>query len=359
MSNIGHNAGPIDDVEDDRSGNWFAVSRDIFAHHIVGIHDRPWTEFEAWLSLVAMASYETRRAMNKGTVVILDPGDLMAAHGYLAQRWMWTVPKVRWFLQRLQKEAMITRHCNKQDSRGNSNQIQIISICNYSRYQIIKDAEQQAKQQAEQQANSRPTASQQQEDNTLTSEHLDSCAPNGADADEALPSVKRAPRKPKPTAKQFEMFWAAYPNRSGKPAALKKFMALSPEDAEQAIFAAEKYAEQCRAAGTEAKFIKWPQGWLTERRFEDFSADTFIEPAPRTVGEKTVAWGWWRGPVNEKLRALPEAQWRKGILTAQPNGIWPWWVLGAPPGHEECLVPQSLLDEYGYVETYRGKIEHV
>lgn len=168
MSAIGHNGSP---VEDDRPGNWFAVSRDIFDHPIVGIHDRPFTDTEAWLWLVSRASYETRRTMNKGTVVILDPGDLMAAHGFLGTRWMWTTAKVRWFLTRLSTEAMITRHCHKQDGRHNSNQIQIITICNYSRYQIINDAEQQAKQQSEQQANSRPTAGQQQEDNTLTSQH--------------------------------------------------------------------------------------------------------------------------------------------------------------------------------------------
>lgn len=162
---IGHNNPPEDD---ERAGNWFAVSREIFSHPIVGIGDRAYTDLEAWLSLLAMASYETKKAMNKGTVIMLDPGDLMAAHAYLATRWKWNVGKVRWFLNRLHTEAMITRHCAKQDGKRNSNQIQIISICNYARYQLIKDAEQQAKRQAQQQANDKPTTSQRQESNTIT-----------------------------------------------------------------------------------------------------------------------------------------------------------------------------------------------
>jgi hypothetical protein len=166
-----HNGGPP--IDDDRVGNWFAVSREIFSHPIVGVGDRSYTDLEAWLSLLAMASYEPRRAMNKGTVIVLDPGDLMAAHSYLATRWKWTADKVRWFLKRLQNEAMITRHCANHPTKRNTNQIQIVTICNYSKYQLMQEAEHQAKQQAKHQANTKPTPSQHQEINTLTNKHLE------------------------------------------------------------------------------------------------------------------------------------------------------------------------------------------
>jgi len=166
-----HNGGPP--IDDDRVGNWFAVSREIFSHPIVGVGDRSYTDLEAWLSLLAMASYEPRRAMNKGTVIVLDPGDLMAAHSYLATRWKWTADKVRWFLKRLQNEAMITRHCANHPTKRNTNQIQIVTICNYSKYQLIQEAQHQAKSQASHQANTKPTPSQHQEINTLTSKHLE------------------------------------------------------------------------------------------------------------------------------------------------------------------------------------------
>lgn len=155
---LGHNGPP----DDERASNWFAVSRDIFDHPTVGIGDRAYTPTEAWLWLISMASYETRRAMNKGTIVILDPGDLMAAHSYLATKWKWTPDRVRWFLKRLETDAMITRYCAKQDTNRRTNQIQIITICNYARYQLVKEAEHQAKHQAKSQANTKPTPSEHQ-----------------------------------------------------------------------------------------------------------------------------------------------------------------------------------------------------
>lgn len=167
MSTIGHNGSP---EESERPGNWFAVSRDIFDHPIIGIHNRPFTDTEAWLWLLASASYETRRAMNKGTVIILDPGDLMAAHPYLGTRWMWHVSKVRRFLDRLSNEAMITRFCDRQTGSQRNNQIQVITICNYSRYQIIKEAQEAALRRVNRQpSDSQPTAKRQPTDSNITS----------------------------------------------------------------------------------------------------------------------------------------------------------------------------------------------
>lgn len=123
--------------------SWFAVSRMIFDHYLVGIHNRPYTDTEAWLWLVSRAEFEQSEVANKGNMIVLDPGQLMAAHGYLAKIWMWTEDKVRWFLKRLQTEAMITRECNK---GRRTNQIQIISICNYSNYQYLNEDQHQAKQ---------------------------------------------------------------------------------------------------------------------------------------------------------------------------------------------------------------------
>ena len=190
---IGDNNPP--DAE--QAGNWFAVSRDTFDHPIIGIHGRPFTEFEAWLWLLASASYETKKALNKGTVIVLDPGDLMAAHGYLATRWVWSVDKVRWFLKRLQVEAMITRACTKSTTR-NTNQIQIITICNYSRYQGAKVG----KHQPEHQANTKPTPSQHQANTkNLTSKQINNKpseeVTSGSDdpvADATLPSALEALR---------------------------------------------------------------------------------------------------------------------------------------------------------------------
>ena len=164
---------------------------------------------------------------------------------------------------------------------------------------------------------------------------------------------KRAAPRPKPTSEQFERFWNAYPLRKGKPKALEKFMALTPDQAERAILAAQAYATECVSETREARFIKWPQGWLGERRFDDDQVD----PHEALRGPGGERWGWWRGK-EDTLRSLPVERWRDAVKALKPNGVWPWWKLTAPPGHKECLMPAALVDEYGYLEIYKGQIAH-
>lgn len=164
---------------------------------------------------------------------------------------------------------------------------------------------------------------------------------------------ERAAPRPKATAEQFDRFWKAYPLRKGKPKARDRFKALSPDAAERAIAAAAAYAAECAAEGREDRHIKWPQGWLAERRYED----DFVDPHEALRGPNGERWGWWRGK-EETLRDLPVERWRAAIEALQPNGTWPWWKLTAPPGHPECLMPAELVAERNYVEIYKGSIKH-
>lgn len=201
-----HNGGPP--IEDERAGNWFAVSRTIFDHPVVGIRNRPYTELEAWLSLLAMAEYENRRVMNKGEVVVLDPGQLMAAHIFLAKRWDWSQDKVRYFLQRLANEAMITRFCNTQNANRRTNQIQIITICNYSKYQMTDGEEHQANYHAVSQASTKPAPSAHQANTTnLTLKHTNT--PTQESSVEDLSADADAPLLDEPSPKQKQNHYDA------------------------------------------------------------------------------------------------------------------------------------------------------
>jgi hypothetical protein len=216
-----HNGGPP--LEDERASNWFAVSRDIFDHPIVGIGNRPYTELEAWLSLLAMAEYEQAKRINKGQIVVLDPGQLMAAHSYLANRWKWSSSKVRRFLDLLMMDAMITRFTNEkraaskrqandpeigtqtdnQTDNRRGNQIQIITICNYMKYRPEADANRQANRQATELEIGKQTASEQRENRqqfnkeqitTVEDSSYEESLSAGADAplpDEPSPKQKR------------------------------------------------------------------------------------------------------------------------------------------------------------------------
>jgi hypothetical protein len=180
MTTMGHNLGDIDEAD---TTNSFFVSREVFEHDM--FQAKPWCDGFAWLHLLSMASDETKRKLNKGTVVILDPGDLMAAHDWLAKKWGWSVDKVRYFLKRLEREAMITRFCAKQDNNRRTNQIQIITICNYSRYQLVREAQHQAIHEATHQANTKPTPSAHQANTRNIDTYLD------------LPSNSYTPLPPK------------------------------------------------------------------------------------------------------------------------------------------------------------------
>lgn len=157
----------------------------------------------------------------------------------------------------------------------------------------------------------------------------------------------------------FDEFWQAFPagRKQAKGEARDAFRRIVTgkhrkglkAKADVLIAAAKRYA----AARPDPEFTPMPSTWLNGGRWED-EATAAAVPAP--VDGR--AWGWWVGKES-LLSGLPIQRWRDAIAKEKPNGTWPWWVLGAPPGHPECVVPQSLVDEFGYVEIYRGQIHHV
>lgn len=66
----------------------------------------------------------------------------------------------------------------------------------------------------------------------------------------------------------FEEFWRAYPKRTGKKAALRRWReAVKTTDPELITAKAAEYARS--VAGTEKRYIKNPEGWLSAGRYED------------------------------------------------------------------------------------------
>lgn len=107
-------------------------------------------------------------------------------------------------------------------------------------------------------------------------------APDGAD----LFSAMEEPQSKEPD--RFDEFWKAFPKKAGKPAALKAWQkAVRKTDPGKIIAAARVYA------GTEAVlkgFIKFPQGWLNEERFNDPD----LQPAPAAVVQRWAPGGYVR-----------------------------------------------------------------
>lgn len=150
----------------------------------------------------------------------------------------------------------------------------------------------------------------------------------------------------------FERFWQAFPatRKRGKGHARDKFAKIVAQKLatpEQIVSAVES------GCGIDPNFPPMPMTWLNQGRWEDDPARAAMDPEPRDG----KVWGWWRGK-EQLLAGLPVERWRKAVVDAKPNGTWPWWILGAPPGHAECLVPKPIVDEFGYEAIYRGSITH-
>lgn len=74
---------------------------------------------------------------------------------------------------------------------------------------------------------------------------------------------------------EFDRFWKVYPKKAGKPAARKAWAkAIKRETPDRIIAAAKRYAGwlQNAAPGEFRPLPKYPQGWLNDGRWDEFSA---------------------------------------------------------------------------------------
>ncbi|MBS0240377.1 MAG: DUF1376 domain-containing protein [Proteobacteria bacterium] len=73
--------------------------------------------------------------------------------------------------------------------------------------------------------------------------------------------------------------------------------------------------------------------------------------APDLIGPGGERWGFWE-PNLEKLRTLSADYWRKRFDDVKPNGSWPWWLFGPPPGHPDCYVHPDVIGERDLLAKY-------
>lgn len=309
------------------NGNWFAVSRMIFDHHVVGAGQTvepadpskgAYSKMEAWLWLIANAMYEPKKVVNKGREMELQPGQLMGAYSYLAQQWNWTPETVRWFIKRLELTLMITRYCSTQKTSRYTNQAQVLSICNYERYQITKHDEPQPEQQAEPQAHPKRTPSAQHESNNKQITLDTPLPPKGGQRGTRLPKDWVLPLEwRKATIEQFEIF-----------------------DAKVTTEANSFRDYWTGLAGQKAVKVDWQATWRNWIR-KKYPERLAIDEQRKVV--------WWQNPA--KLAEMTPERWRKGIAE-HANGIWPVDKLGPPPGSPKCVVPPALISELRLTEIY-------
>lgn len=352
MTQIGHNGGPTFSSD----GGWIAVARSMRNHPIVGFHlfAKPSDPSRgalqpslAFIDLIMECRYEGGSVMNGGHKMEITRGQLLGAVSWLAKRWNWTPMAVRVWLDKLENDGMISRHVPgaSKDNKHVGRQATVLTLCNYNQYQVQPTN----KQQTEQQTNSKQATNEQQQykDNKETKEQgnkkeKDSCAASAAPGN--------------PIGVAFEEFWQAFPSerRRSKGKCRDLFVAIATgRHAKRRAKAADIVAAAKAGNGIDPEYPPLPETWLNGGRWED--APVAAATDPKQVDGKP--WGWWRG-LEDRLRARPVDVWRKALDEAKPNGTWPWWKFGPPPGDAQCLVPKEIITERKYDEIYQGRITH-
>lgn len=103
----------------------FNISRELWADEAFA--DDKFSEREAWIWMIAEASWKRRKKRVGDYVVTVERGQMANSVRFMAKAWKWTPAKVQRFLERLKKLEMIT---SKTDTG-----VSVITICKYEKYQ--------------------------------------------------------------------------------------------------------------------------------------------------------------------------------------------------------------------------------
>lgn len=120
----------------ENKARWARISVETLDHEVLdtGAYDRR----SAWVWLVLNASWKERRVNHKGRPLILKRGQLLAGRDFLAKKWGWTEKKIRTFLDLLVAEKMIEK------GQSNGHYANVITVCNYEKYQTAEKSEDQS-----------------------------------------------------------------------------------------------------------------------------------------------------------------------------------------------------------------------
>lgn len=108
---------------------YIAVQRSVWDHPL--FPDEPMSKREAWLWLLNEAAWRECRVKTANGPVTLQRGQLTFSLRFMAQKFKWSINKVRRFLECLQNEYMVGLEIGTDANTAQS----VITICNYNKYQ--------------------------------------------------------------------------------------------------------------------------------------------------------------------------------------------------------------------------------
>lgn len=105
---------------------FITIDRKLFDHFLWN-ERRPRTKFEAWLDLIRFVSFsDDNELLINGALIKWNRGEYPISYSFLADRWIWSIQKVRCYLTLLKN--------NKQIDTKTAGQTTILILCNYEQY---------------------------------------------------------------------------------------------------------------------------------------------------------------------------------------------------------------------------------
>lgn len=107
---------------------YIKLDREIQSHWVWENDGEPYSKGQAWVDLIMLANYKDNKTIYKGEVITCKRGDVNLSITTLAERWRWGRKKARTFLNALESDGMVVV--------SGTNRRTIITLVNYSKYQI-------------------------------------------------------------------------------------------------------------------------------------------------------------------------------------------------------------------------------
>lgn len=404
------------------SNRWVAIDPDILTHPLVGAGQPvapadpsrgAYSRMEAWVWIICNASFADHTVFNRGRKMTLKRGDLLGAWAFLAHTFNWSAKTVRAWIEKLVSDNMLQRRAIEEQARVRpdteaddggqfyGNQSTILSVVNYWRFQFDEvpagqpKGNQKGNQLGDHNGNQSSKVSvsekaekyilQQQQGQPIgqaegqpKGQHITKDIHNNVSSSATRKRASR--RRSADDALMLDQALLAY-NGAAEQFGFAKVGTFSParidtlerrladigglENFKLALSAIPRnrflMGQAAPRPGQQPFRLDFERLLSTRSGLGDVLAgllDQAKSGEATIVGPNGKRWGWWRPEADKMQKTLTADYWRRALDAARPNGVWPWWQLGAPPGHSECLVHPDVVAERGLVAIYQGRIQH-
>lgn len=104
----------------------------------------PYSKAQAWIDLLLTANHMDRKIYVNGSLQLIKRGQFLTSERKLAERWKWSRPKVKRFLDTLVSDEMITYECSSNVTTNvttnDTTNGTTITIVNYDKFQDVRSA---------------------------------------------------------------------------------------------------------------------------------------------------------------------------------------------------------------------------